>query len=265
MTMLRVRCAVLTMSLALAGVGAGAGGAVIASAQGGEADKDPKAILSDVKRDLAQVKSLHFAGTQEEKGHTTKISADLMASGAASIAVSEGTAAFRMILLPKAVYLKANATYWKTAAGQDGKALARKLAGRWVKAPAKAGDSLRPLLKEFSPKELASCADVGVGTLTKKGTAKVGGRDTVVLRDAGDKPGTAPGLLYVTTSGPILPLRATQTGPRKAGKVDEKCQDADDKSTAADITFSRFDEVTRITAPHGAISLEDLAGGGTPV
>jgi hypothetical protein len=263
-----VRCTVLTMSIALAGVGAG--GAVIASAQGGEADKEPKAILADVKRDLAKVKSLHFAGIEKEHGATTKISADLVTSGSADLTITEGKTTVRMIVLPKALYLKANAAYWRAAGGKNGAALAKKVAGRWVKAPLKSGDSLKPLLKEFSPQQLASCVDVGVGTLTRKGTTTIDGQDVVILQDAGDKPGTTPGLLYVTTTGKILPLRATQTGARKpGGKVDKRCQDADDKSTSGDITFGAFDKVPRIKAPHGAVDVEDLAGrgsgGGTPV
>jgi hypothetical protein len=251
------------MSLALAGAGA-AGGAVIASADSGEADKDPKAILQDVKRDLGSVKSLHFAGSQKEKGGTTKLAADVIGTTSASISITEGKASARMILLPGAAYLKGNAAFWKTT-GKGGAEVAKRVGSHWVKVPGKTGGGISALVKEFSPKQLASCVDVGVGTLTKKSTGMLGDKPVVVLQDAGDKPGTTPGLLYVATDGPILPLRAVQTGQRKAGKIDKKCQDADDKSTSSDLTFSNFNKVAKITAPKGALSLEDLAdeGGST--
>jgi hypothetical protein len=256
-----VRSTVLTMSIALAGAG-GAAGAVIASADGGEADKDPKAILQDVKRDLANVKSLHFAGSEKDKDGTTKLAADIVGSTAARLTISEGGATAQMVLLPKAMYIKANAAFWKTA-GKDGGTLAKKAGGRWIKMSAKTFGSVTSLTKEFSPKELASCTDVGLGTITKKSTGTLAGHPVVLLQDAGDKPGTTPGVLYVTTDGPILPLRAVQTGKRKpGGKIDKKCQDADDTSTSSDLTFSNFNKVAKITAPKHAVALEDLAGSG---
>jgi hypothetical protein len=261
MSMPSVRSTVLTMSIALAG--AGAAGAVIASADGGEADKDPKAILQDVKRDLATVKSLHFQGSEKDKDGTTKLAADVVGSTSANITITENTATAHLILLPSAAYLKGNAAFWKTT-GKNGDAVAKKVGSHWVKVPAKTVGSFGSLAKEFSPKQLASCVDVGLGTLTKKSTGTLAGKPVVLLQDAGDKPGTTPGVLYVTTDGPILPLRAVQTGKRKpGGKIDKQCQDADDTSTSSDLTFSNFNKVAKITAPHGALTLEDLAGGGS--
>jgi hypothetical protein len=256
-----VRSTVLTMSIALAGAGA-AGGAVIASADSGESGKDPNAILEDVQRDLGQVKSLHFAGSEKDKDGTTKLSADVIGTTSASISLTEGTSTARMILLAHAAYLKGNAAFWKTT-GKNGSAVAKKVGDHWVKVPGKSVGGISALIKEFSPKQLASCMDAGVGTLTKKSTGTLDGRPIVVLQDAGDKPGTTPGLLYVTTDGPILPLRAVQTGKRKAGgKIDKTCQDADDTSTSSDLTFSNFNKVAKITAPKHAVALEDLAGSG---
>jgi hypothetical protein len=66
-------------------------------------------------------------------------------------------------------------------------------------------------------------------------------------------------LLYVAADGPVLPLREIQTGPHKAGgKVNKRCDAAsDDTSTAADVTFSRFDRVPPLRAPRNALSLEN--------
>ncbi len=251
----RLRSSVVIASISLCVLVASAAPTV---ADGGEASKSPGAILSDLKRDLGKVKSFHFVGRQTEKGAVTRLSGDVFASGSASIALAEGRASLRMILLPKATYLNANAVYWKRSGGKSGNALAAKFAGRWVEVPASAGDSVKPLLDELSPKYLASCVTVGLGTLSNNGVKTLGGRKAIVLEDKGDRPGTTPGLLYVAADGPVLPLREIQTGPRKAGgKVNKRCDAASDASTAADFTFSRFDRVPPLKAPRNALSLEN--------
>jgi hypothetical protein len=251
----RLRSSLVTASISLFVLSAAA---VPSAAGGGEAGKSPEAILSDVKRDLAKVKSLHFTGRQSEKGATTRTSGDIFASGAANMTVVEGRTSAQMILLPKATYLKANAGYWRVAGGKYGNQLAAKLAGRWVKVPASVGAGLRPLLKKLTPKYLASCVSTGLGTLANKGVQTLGGREVIVLEDKGDKPGTTPGLLYVAAEGRVLPLREIQTGRRKAGgKVDGRCDTPEDKSTAAEFTFGRFDRVPQLKAPRNALSLEN--------
>jgi DNA invertase Pin-like site-specific DNA recombinase len=268
--MVRLRSTALIMSIPV--VALAAGGAVAVAQAGGEGDKEPAAIVADVKRDLAKVKSYHFAGSETEGGTTTKLAGDVFASGPASVTVTEGAATLRMVVLPKAVYLKANAAFWKASGGKkDGAALARKLAGRWVKESAKSGKDLTALFADLTPKHLAKCIDQGTGTLTKRPSESVAGQDAIVLQDAGDKPGTTPGRIYLTPDAPVLPLRIVQTGPRKAGKAaSAACDDPGDKSTKSDIALSAFDKAPRITAPKHAISLDDLAsegGGGnsTPI
>ncbi|WP_272476666.1 hypothetical protein [Baekduia alba] len=83
-----------------------------------------------------------------------------------------------------------------------------------------------PATLSMAPKHIATCLDSQLGTLTNKGIKTVGGQQVVVLEDAGDKPGTAPGQLLIAADGPTLPVREIQA------------------------------------APKGAISLESLAGGG---
>jgi hypothetical protein len=228
-------------------------------AGGGEASKTPQAILSDLQRDLAKVKSLHFAGSLTEPGSVTRLSGDVFASGSASIGIVQGKASVRMILLPRSTYLKANAVYWKASDKKYGAILASKLAGRWVKVPESTRASVQSLLSTLSPKNLARCFGGQTGTLVNNGVTTLGGRQVIVLEDKGDKPGTTPGLLYVTAEGRVLPVRNTQTGPRRAGgKLDRHCEEPDDKSTAGDVAMSRFDRVAPLKAPRNVVSLDDL-------
>jgi hypothetical protein len=227
-----------------------------------ESSKTPQQILADVQRDLAKVRSYHFSGSQVDGGSTTRMTGDVSASGRADVTFREGGASVRVILLPPAMYLKANAAFWKANGGKNGRKIADKLAGRWLKTN---DPSLKSIIDELLPKRLASCAGVGTGTLKKGGVSSVGGKRAVVVVDEGDKPGTTPGRLYVSTSGRILPLRELQTGKRKrGGHVNPRCEDPHDTSTSADVRFGAFDEPLHITAPHGALTVPDDGSGPTP-
>jgi hypothetical protein len=250
----RVRSTVLTISLAAAVAGAGCGGTDSTSGDGAKMDKDVAAILAKVQRDLAKVKSLHIEVTVKGK---SRMAADVFASGQAALNLTDGAAKARvLLLLPSAVYIKGNRAYWEAGGGS---ALAGKVSGRWVKAPPATGKALKPVVEAFTPKRLAECTYTGSGTLSVKGTDTIDGQKVVVLRDAGDKPGAIPGLSYVTTRAPYLPLRAVSTGKRRpGGVVDKRCQ-TDKDPGAGEVMFSRFDTVPEITVPKGAIDLQDLA------
>jgi hypothetical protein len=248
-----LRSSVVTVSTSLLALSAVAAPTI---AGGDESQsKSAQAVLLEVQRDLAKVKSFHFTATQTEKGVVSHMAGDIFASGAAGIAVTEGKGSARLILLRKAAYMKANAVYWR--ANGAGKMVAAKIAGRWVEVPVSAGDDFQSL-KDLMPKHLASCVTRGLGTVSNNGVKTLGGRKVIVLESKGDRPGSTPGLLYVAAEGPALPLREVQTGPRRpGGKVDGRCSDPNDKSTKSEVTFSRFDRVPPLKAPKGALLLED--------
>lgn len=122
---------------------------------------------------------------------------------------------------------------------------------------------LSSLTDQFKLSTLSRCLAVGHGTLKRGGTATVGGRAAVVIVDAGDKPGTTPGKLYVATDGPAFPLRILSTGTTRPGGVaDPVCKGTSGLHDAGtDVTFTAFDQSLHIAAPAKAISLSQLAGG----
>jgi hypothetical protein len=261
MLMRLVRSAALITALPLALALAAAAGPPASAAD--ESSKSPKRILADLSRDLGKVRSYHFSGTQTDPDGRASIAGDATASGRVNLVIRKGSSAVRLIAVPAGVYIRGNAAYWKSVGGQNGASVAEQLADRWVKPPQ--DESFDAMFTDLTPKHLASCVSIGTGTLAKGGTATVGGRKAIVIIDRGDKPGTTPGRLYVTASGRVLPLRVTQTGRRKAGgRLDTRCQEKDDKSTASDLTFSRFDAKLTITAPRGAITLPGGEDTGTP-
>jgi hypothetical protein len=243
--------------------GCGSSGGSAPASEASQGGKSPKQVMADLQRDLAKVKSYHVEETETTKGAITTMSGDVLASGAASLVVSERGYSARMIILPKAVYLKGNASYWKATAGAAGSLLARKVANRWVAVPASAAASVTPSLARFSPKHLAACAMAGTGTVSSHGVTTIGGRRAIELEDKGDLPGTSPGLLYVAADGPVLPLREVQTGPRRpGGRPDPRCDEPDDHSSSGVVTFSRFDAISEIVASPGALSIDQLGTAG---
>jgi hypothetical protein len=224
------------------------------NAGGGEASRSPQAILSDMQRDLRKVESYHLVGRLTDPSGVTRLSGDVMASGAASFGLVHGQTALRMILLPRSTYLKANAAYWRASDKERGAMFASKLADRWIKVPESARGPFKPLLAKLSPKHLASCVFAGTGTMTNHGLTTLGGRKVIVLEGKADQPGATPGSVYIAADGPVLPVRQVQTGPRRAGgKLDKRCEAADDKTTAGDLTFSQYNRVPAIRAPRRAI------------
>ena len=87
----------------------------------------------------------------------------------------------------------------------------------------------------------------------------------IILRDAGNVPGSTPALLYLAASGPPLPLRDVQTGRRSPGGTpdptcDETKADVSGGSGGEVVTLSEFNGAPPVTAPPGAVSLAELAG-----
>jgi hypothetical protein len=260
---LRRRRALLALApLTLAALG----GPLAAAAD--EASKPPKRILADVARDLAKVRSYHFAGTQTDADGVMRLSGDVTAGGTARLKASQGGQSFEVRILGSRTFYNANLAFWKSAVGgSGGDALATTLAGRWVKVPASLGGG-KDLLQGLRPKDLAYCATHGLGTVRKAGTATVGGRRAIVLVDKGDKPGTSPGRVYVAARGAILPLRLVQTGrTRPGGHLDPRCSDPGDTTKSSSIRLGAYGVKVRVTAPAGALDLgqlQDGGGGGSP-
>jgi hypothetical protein len=251
----------------------GAAATATALADDGDAgSKQPAELITAAQAALGKVQSIHFSASETDKGDaTTKIVGSATASGDADYTITAGALQAHLIALPKTVYIKGNSAYWKGLGGKkSGSKLASAFAGKWIKQPAKSVDAGEDLAS-LTPKRLATCLDSHVGTLTNKGVKTVGGREVVVLADAGDKPGTAPGELWLDTKT-SLPVREVQTGPAKAGgKKDSACDDDfPSKTQKSDIALSLFGKAPKIVAPKHAVSpkqaaADDDGGSGTPV
>jgi hypothetical protein len=209
--------------------------------------KSADQILDEAANALGRVKSFHIEGSQAG----TDLQADVGLPEKLSLRVSEKGGAASIIVLNDSLYLKANAEFWKDQGEEAGQ-----FAGRWFKMPASAKE-FRDLTEGLSAKTLSRCLPQDHGTLSKQGTATVDGQPAVVIADKGDRPGSAPGKLFVATQGEPLPLRMTGTDKtRPGGDTDPLCEDdSPDTGDELDVTFSDYNEPLDVKAPPSAVEL----------
>jgi len=260
---LTLRLAAVSSAILLLAAGCGGSSSSSSTTAGDQSGRQPKQILDDMRGALADVDSYHLDGSFTDKDGQTRLSGDVAAPGSLRLELDQGANTVSMVIVGSQTFLRANRSFWKAQGGVAQPKVLKLLSDRWVKVPqANAGD-VRKLVAEFTPSNLGHCLTTQVGTISKRGTATVDGRETVVLVDKGDRPGTSPGELYVAASGPTLPLRLRQTGPdRPGGHQDPRCGESNDSTTkSGDVRFSRYGEKVRIAPPPGALDLENLGQG----
>ncbi len=225
--------------------------------------RSPQEALAAVQDAVRGAESFHIEGTQTDDDGVTRLEADVAADGAVRLALrqEEGAVVDLIVLDQESVYIRADEAFWaQSSASADVQQL---LTGRWAKVPA--DDETAQLAEQVQPDVVADCLGESVGTLSSRQDS-LDGKDVLVLVDEGDKPGTAPGELFVEADDPALPLRVTQTGARRPGgpPVNPKCGSDEDETPQerADLRLSRWNEPVEIEAPPDALDLEEIAGQG---
>jgi hypothetical protein len=232
---------------------------------GGEAGKSPSQILDDAANALQSAKSVHIDATSTGgSSGTFHITVDLVSGGGARGSVtSEGVVA-KFVVAGGKFYIQGRDFFAKFAGPQA----ATVIGDRWVLIPSNAGVSS---FESFTDtKTLADCLRADHGTLSSGGTATVAGQGTVVLVDKGDRPGTAPGKLYVASSGTAYPLELQVTGATSSGTPPGGAQCAgttggsatggSSSGGAGTLFFSQYDASVSVTPPANPLDLSSLAG-----
>ena len=251
------RTAGVVLAAALVLLLAGCGGT-------GEADKTADQILADAAAALSSAKSVHIDATQTSGSGPFHLVIDLSAGGMARGTVdAEGTSA-NVIVAGGKFYIQGQSFFAKFAGAQAAAAIG----DRWVIIPSSAGISGFESFTDL--KTLGDCIAADHGTLSKGGTATVNGQAAVIVVDKGDKPGTAPGKLYVATSGTPRPLQVQITGETRSGTPPggPKCADTTGTSGAGGgtsggagtLTFTQYDESVSVTPPPNPLDLTSLGG-----
>lgn len=164
------------------------------------------------------------------------------------MSASIGRQSFEVIRTSGGFYVRANASFWDAHVG----ARATVLADRWIHTRVSTGLSE---LENFAPGTLAHCLTDDHGTLSIAGQTTIEGRPAVILKDAGDRPGTQPGTLAVATSSPLVPLRITSTGRERPGGRIDVCNSGSTSSGRGYLTFNYFNQPQPISPPANAIEL----------
>jgi len=235
-------------------------GASRPSGPNGEATRGPRQILSDAEGALARARSFRLQASGVDRSGALALTLAVSTPGKLMLTIDHGPQTESLILAGGSAYIQANRSFWSQQVGARAAAL---LSGRWIKAPTQAG--LGGLNFLTDPMHRARCLlGSHVGTVTKGGSANVGGRPAVVIATSGDAPGSAPGRLYVAASGAPVPLRAVQTGPTHPGApLDRSCgQSTPDTTRHSDTTFSDYDKPLAIAPPKGAVDISKLQPGG---
>jgi hypothetical protein len=238
------RAAVLALVPLAMGVGCGSDSN---DSSNGIESKPPEEILTETAKALRQVESFHVDATESSK---STVKADVGLPEELRVAIKDGDASASLLVVDGSFYIKGNAGYWRDAdAARD----AETLAGRWFKVPVSFAKDLTDAL---DPRTLSRCLVKEHGTLARGGTATVDGQRAVVLIDKGDRPGSAPGRLYVAATGEPLPLRVISTGKqRPGGDKDPECGDDTPTRAGDEAVFSDYDEPLDVTAPPAAVDL----------
>jgi hypothetical protein len=212
------------------------GGCGSSSSSGnGLASKSPAEIVAAAKRAAVGAASVHIAGSIVNEGKPISLDMQILAHKGGKGQITLEGFPIRLIQVGGAVYINASNAFYKRVAGS---AAAQLLQGKWLKAS----------VSSSSFASLASLTNIGKliestlgshGKLAAGGTRTIGGQKAVGVTDT-----TRGGTLYVAASGPAYPLEIVKGGA-DGGKI----------------TFDRWNRSVTLSAPAGAININQLQGG----
>jgi hypothetical protein len=223
-------CWLAVLVVVAAGCGGGGG-----AKSNGVPDMTAPQILAQMKKDVANAKSVHITGTGTTGGTQLSLDLQLQRDTGGSGHIEIGGYGFDIVRIDDKLYFKADEAALKHFAGS---VVANLLAGRWFVVPAGSGG-----FGSFTPftdlQKLMKQILTASGRVEKGDTTKVGDQPAQALTDT--KNG---GTLYVATTGPAYPLQL------KPGK----------KNTGS-ISFTDWDQPVTLTAPKDALDYKKLTGG----
>jgi hypothetical protein len=252
-------CVGVALLLAACGSNGSSSATAKASAGGGNGvgSKAPAQIVAAAESALRSAHGFVAAGTLTQAGQATRLQIVEAGTSKLEVQLNGSGKSAEIIVLPGAGYVRANLAFWSAQAG----AAAARLANRWIELPATASQQLTSSLGHLAPGTLSKCLGENLGTLSPGGTTSVDGASAVVVREAGNAPGSNPGTLAVATRGPAYPLRVTSTGPTRPGGTVDSCNTGKGGDTEGSLTLSDFNHPPAITVPAHPLK---LGGGASP-
>lgn len=216
--------AVLSLSCVIAACGSG-------SSDNGIASKSPNAIFNAANHAIVRASSVHIAGSIVSGGVPLSLDLHLASGKGGTGQMSENGLTFRIISVGNNVYIQGTPTFWAHFAGPT---VAKRLDGKWLKAPASgqfASVSALTNMQELFNRLLQSH-----GVLKKTGTTTVNGQKAVAVTDT-----TQGGTLYVAATGQPYPIKVVKSG-----------------TGGGQITFDRINQPVSLIPPANALDLTRL-------
>lgn len=226
----------LTAASLLVALGAALASGCGSSSNGnGLAAKSPEAIVAAAKQAAAGAASVHVSGSTVSEGKPISLDMELVSGKGGKGRITLEGLAINLVEVGNAVYINGSAAFYKHVAGS---AAAQLLQGKWLKAPA-GSSNFASLASLTSLGKLIDTTLASHGKLARGGEQTIDGQKAVGVTDT-----TKGGTLYVAGSGTAYPLEIVKDG-----------------SGAGRITFDRWNQPVTLTAPAGAVDINQLQSG----
>lgn len=235
--------------LSLTACGSSGSGGGYASKRG-EAAKSARQIVADAAAAVRAAHGYHIQASMVQSGRRASVVFTVTSPTNFEFSAVSGPARADIIEADGGTYLRANAAF---LAMQGGPA---SFAGHWLKVRAADIASVTNIPAQWLPATEARCLGENLGTLRVAGTATVAGTRVVVVKTAGNAPGSRAGEMDVAASGRPYPLRMIATGPKKPGGKVDVCNDGKgDAGVVKRMTLSGFGSTPPVKPPTGARSI----------
>jgi hypothetical protein len=211
-------------------------GSSSSSSSNGLASKSPAEIVAAAKTAAVGAASVHIAGSIVNEGKPITLDMEILASKGGKGQITLEGFPIRLIQVGGAVYISASSDFYKHVAGS---AAAQLLQGKWLRASVSSA-SFASLASLTNISKLIDSTLGSHGKLASAPTKTINGQKAVGVRDT-----SRGGTLYVAATGTPYPLEIVKSG-----------------SGGGKITFDRWNKSVTLTAPTGAININQLQGGG---
>lgn len=230
---IRFKSTVCSLALVASAALAGCGGSGASS--NGLESKSPEQILTAAKEAASKAASVHVSGSIINEKKPISLDMELVAGkGAKGHLALEGLG-FDIVEVEKAFYMKGSTAFYEKVAGASA---AQLLQGKWLKVPTTGGE-FASLAQLTNLSRLIDATLGSHGKLVKGSTSAVEGQKAVSVTDT-----TKGGTLYVAATGAAYPLEIAKAG-----------------SDAGKVTFNRWNQPVSLSAPSGAINIDQLQSG----
>jgi hypothetical protein len=172
-------------------------------------------------------------------------------SSSLRLSIAVGRTSEQLVRAGGGSYFRANRAFWAVHAPPR----AGQLAGRWIELPVASSRSFTASLGPLAPNTLARCLAEDHGTLRIAGTTTVEHRRAIIVKDAGNAPGSSPSTLAIASAGSPYPLSYTATSGQRAGGRIDVCNRGKASTTHGSLTFDDFGDVSEIRAPTNPLRL----------